>query len=722
MSHLLTQEIAALRIEISDSTQLNPRSDVGHEVTWLDPEFIRQLPPHGRLRARIFQTVSALLLIGPVLVEGSSMVFEGKVLPTLPFAGTAAVLNVINYLIALRTRRLGRAMIVTLVLAHLTASLGIAAEGVHSPMGRSVLPLIMVTTFLAGKKLGALAGLFWGIYFASFLAVLGFTADFNAVRLEIPFVIAIEFAILGTTTVSYVFERERETYSQLKDDLFEIVDRSTDLVGMTRGGKIVYHNPAFNALSGRDPSRADVRARDFHPAWAAKKILEEALPAAIRTGSWTGETALLDREGREVPVLQSIQVFSSQDGEMIDGATIIKDLTQIKAAQQQLVIAKEQAETALHFKSRFLANMSHEIRTPLNGMLGMAQLLAEEPLSEQARQRLNVLLNSGDHLMTLINDILDLAKLEAGKLTLESTHFRPAETIESALNLFAPQAQRKGIELSVEVSDPKLGVVGDEARYRQVLYNLLSNAIKFTEEGSVRVSFVSHVEDGVAHMTTCVRDTGIGIAHEKQSAIFEAFEQEDSSTARRFGGSGLGLSISAKLVELFGGRISLVSKPGDGSTFSFTITAPLSNEVVSRRELTPDHLGKLGALKVIVAEDNRVNQLVIGGLLKKFGIVPTLVANGVELLDQLEVSNFDVILMDCHMPEMDGFEATERIVGTKPGRPYIIALTASALAEDRERCMSSGMDEFLAKPVRQIDLAQALERAERKRAPSSPLI
>jgi len=684
-------------------------------VSWLNPEFIRQLPPHARLRARIFQTVSALLLIGPVLVEGSSLVSEGEMLLTLPFTGTAAVLNVVNYLVALRTRRLGRAMIITLVIAHLTASLGIASEGIHSPLGRSVLPLIMVTTFLAGRKLGALAGLFWGIYFATFLAVLDFMTGFGAVRSDIPFVIAGEFAILATTMVSYVFERERATYSQLKDDLFEIVDRSTDLVGMTRGGKIVYHNPAFTSLSGRDPSRADVRPADFHPAWAAKKISEEALPVAIRTGSWTGETALLDRTGREVPVLQSIQVFSSQDGTMIDGATIIKDLTQVKAAQHQLVVAKEQAETALRFKSRFLASMSHEIRTPLNGMLGMAQLLAEEPLSDQARHRLNVLLNSGDHLMTLINDILDLAKLEAGKLTLEGTHFRPADTIESALNLFAPQANRKGIELHVDVDNAKLGVVGDEARYRQVLYNLISNAIKFTEQGRVVVSFASHVDSGIARMTTCVSDTGIGIAHEKQSAIFEAFEQEDSSTARRYGGSGLGLSISAKLVELFGGQISLDSKPGEGSAFSFTISAPLSNEVVNRPQLMPDHPEKFQALKVIVAEDNRVNQLVIGGLLKKFGIVPTLVGNGMELLDQLEMSNFDVILMDCHMPEMDGFEATERIVGTKLGRPYIIALTASALPEDRERCMTSGMDEFLAKPVRQVDLAQALERAERRR-------
>lgn len=686
-------------------------------MSWWNPEFIRQLPPHRRLRARIFQTVSALLLIGPVLVEGSSILLEGRVLPTLRFTGTAAVLNVVNYLVAMRTRRLARAMIVTLVLAHLTAALGIVSEGFYSPLGRSVLPLIMVTTFLAGRKLGALAGLLWGMYFATFLTVLNFTS--GAHLSDIPFVIAIQFGILATTLVSYVFEQERESYSQLKDDLFEIVDRSTDLVGMTRGGKIVYHNPAFTALTGRDPARAELRHPDFHPAWATTKIMEEALPVAIQTGSWTGETALLDRDGREVPVLQSIQVFSSEGGKMIDGATIMKDLTQVKAAQHQLVLAKEQAEAALVFKSRFLANMSHEIRTPLNGMLGMAQLLGEEQLSEQARHRLNVLLSSGDHLLTLINDILDLAKLEAGKLILEATHFRPQDTIESAVNLFAPQATQKGIALSVDVQGAEFGVVGDEARYRQVLYNLLSNAIKFTEKGSVHVSLVCWLDGNIVRTTTSVKDTGIGIARDKQSAIFEAFEQEDSSTARRFGGSGLGLSISAKLVELFAGKISLTSQPGEGSTFSFTFAAPLSNEVVSQRGLTPDEVGKVEPLKVIVAEDNRTNQLVIGGLLKKFGIVPTLVGNGVELLDRLEMSHFDVILMDCHMPEMDGFEATERIVGTKTERPYIIALTASALPEDRERCLSSGMDEFLAKPVRQVDLAQALERAERKRAPAA---
>jgi two-component system, sensor histidine kinase len=530
-------------------------------------------------------------------------------------------------------------------------------------------------------------------------------------------VIAVEFAILASTAVSYVFERERESYSRLKDDLFEIVDRSTDLVGMTRGGKIVYHNPAFTALTGRDPNQAALRPPDFYPAWAARKLLEEAIPTAISTGSWTGETSLLDREGREVPVLQSIQVFSSQNGKMIDGATIIKNLTQLKADQQQLVIAKEQAEAALIFKSHFLANMSHEIRTPLNGMLGMAQLLADEPLTDQGRQRLDVLLSSGDHLLTLINDILDLAKLEAGKLTLEAAHFRPRDTIASAANLFSSQASQKGIELSFEVEDAELGVVGDEARYRQVLYNLVSNAIKFTEKGSVHVSFSSHSDSGIAHMTTCVRDTGIGIAYDKQRTIFEAFEQEDSSTARRFGGTGLGLSISAKLVELFSGQITVESKPGEGSAFRFSFAAPLSNEAKDRRILTPDYLDKLKILKVIVAEDNRVNQLVIGGLLKRFGIVPTLVGNGVELLDRLATSHFDVILMDCHMPEMDGFEATERILSMEVERPYIIALTASALAEDRERCMRSGMDEFLAKPVHHIDLAQALGRAEQKLGP-----
>jgi signal transduction histidine kinase/ActR/RegA family two-component response regulator len=387
---------------------------------------------------------------------------------------------------------------------------------------------------------------------------------------------------------------------------------------------------------------------------------------------------------------------------------LVTDITVLRAA-------RDEALELVKAKAEFLANMSHEIRTPLNGVLGTTRMLLETTLTNEQRELAETSLSSSEHLLALVNDILDFSKMDSGSLTLERIDFDLTAAVSQACGIIEASAGYKGLSISVDIRVTHDRRMGDPMRLRQVLLNLLGNAIKFTSAGGVEIR-VDEVEAGCGIMFS-VSDTGIGISPESLPRLFERFTQADSSTSRRFGGSGLGLAISQRLVGLMGGTLCVSSELGRGSRFWFSVELPMASASAVIAALVIDEAERqpieLQGLRVLVAEDNAVNQLLVRKMLLRLGCEVTIAANGSEAVQSWLSHNFDVVLMDCQMPEMDGVDATRHIrsSGAKGAVVPIIALTAGALQTDREQALLAGMSDFLTKPLLAKTLELALCRA-----------
>jgi signal transduction histidine kinase/ActR/RegA family two-component response regulator len=393
---------------------------------------------------------------------------------------------------------------------------------------------------------------------------------------------------------------------------------------------------------------------------------------------------------------------------------VLRDITRSKENETQLRVAKEAAEAAGQAQSRFLATMSHEIRTPLNGVVGFTQMLKDTPLGDTQRDYVELIEQSSRSLLVIINDVLDYSKIVADQLEIEQVRCQLDVIIDQAGRLLQPLAAKKGLTLAVrKAAEVPAVVISDPVRLQQILNNLLGNAVKFTESGHILLEVGS---PGEGHIMFRITDTGIGIAPDQQERIFNPFSQADVSTTRRFGGTGLGLSITRRLCGLMGGSLTLQSQLGRGSIFTATVRAvPVfaPAEVPAAAESAPGARPASRRLRLLVFEDNPINQKVTGLFLARFGHESQFVENGVKGLAVLEHEKFDALLMDLEMPVMDGYETVRRIrAGEKPGGPrvYIIAVTAHALKGERERCMALGMDDFLTKPVILATLHDALAR------------
>jgi len=471
---------------------------------------------------------------------------------------------------------------------------------------------------------------------------------------------------------------------------------------------------------------------DFYPPDIAKTFFEDE-QRVIRSGQAeiNREEAGMDTKGNVSQVMTTQVPLRDKNGRVTGLAGIGRDITHLKKAQEEMREAREAAEAASRAKSEFLANMSHEIRTPLNGVLGMTELALETELTPEQREYLETVKMSGDALITVINDILDFSKIEAGRIDLEAIDFNLHDCLESTLKTLAVRADEKGLELLCEIAPETPEFVrGDSSRLRQIVINLVGNAIKFTERGEVALRVSPEYKDGgdnMFHFT--VTDTGIGIPQDKLGVIFDPFSQADASTTRKYGGTGLGLTISSRLVRMMGGRTWVESEVGKGSEFHFTLfLGAAETKAIQTGKIAPAE--NLRGVRVLVVDDNLTNRKILESMLSRWQMRPSSVEGGKEALEQLSIAKeegkpFGLILTDMNMPDMDGFTLIERI-RQRPelSTATIMMLTSAGHRGDALRCQQLGIAAYLLKPIRQMELRAAIARVIGTPAPGGavPLV
>lgn len=563
-------------------------------------------------------------------------------------------------------------------------------------------------------------------------------ALFSHTLLKLGVVLAVTLLFAGFAGTAAQKGRMLRAVQSSEARLRQVIDSINEGMFVLRAdGRVELWNDAAQAALDMPSSQIlDTPLFTAFPRWK-----ETALAAAIEAASRQSQPPLLTDlrlhatdlnrvfEVRVFPFANGVTVFFNDVTERQKIAAAVRTLNgELAAANQSLL---EEAQRSRHLaaaalsanraKSEFLATMSHEIRTPMNGIMGMTDLLLESGLDSEQREHAEIVKQSARSLLGILNDILDFSKIEAGKLNLEKTDFELRPIVEGMFGLLVGAAQNKGLKLRCTITETTPEWMrGDPHRLRQVLLNLVGNAIKFTPHGEITVEFSTHNETAeTLDLHATVRDTGIGMTAEEQEKVFEPFVQADSSTTRRFGGTGLGLAICRKLVVMMGGEIGVTSVEKKGSTFWFTVRmerVEVEPTPRSRSVMRPEARASTAfeGLRVLIVEDNPVNQKLASVQLRKLGCIVQTVENGMKAVSAWETGAFDVIFMDCHMPEMDGFDATRTIRRRESARAVlpvrIIAMTANAMKGDREQCLSNGMDDYIPKPVTLADLKAVLQR------------
>lgn len=533
---------------------------------------------------------------------------------------------------------------------------------------------------------------------------------------------------LGVANIELVFQNDEKEKQEIINKELEklsksaklasqyslsLIEASRDpLITISLEGKITDMNEAMVKVT--DTSRENIKGTDFKDYFTDPLKASEVYKEVFEKG-FVVDYPLTIKDNKLTDVLFNGSTYKDDKGNILGAVIVARDITEQKKNEKELIeakvfaelatelaeVAKGKAEDAVKSKQQFLSNMSHEIRTPMNAIIGFTKVVLKTELTDKQREYLNAIKTSGDALIVLINDILDLAKVDAGKMSFEKTPFKMAASISSMLHLFEIKIQEKNLKLikNYDRNIPEF-LVGDAIRLHQIILNLVSNALKFTNEGSITVDVkLLNEDDTKVTIEFSVTDTGIGIADYKLEKIFENFQQASSGTSRIYGGTGLGLAIVKQLVESQGGSIEVTSEIMVGSTFKFALEFQKTHEIILKEADQIEIINQNQNIKVLVVEDIALNQLLMKTLLDDFGFERDIASNGKIAIEKLKENNYDIILMDLQMPEMNGFEATAYIRNELKLTIPIIALTADVTTVDLEKCTAVGMNDYVAKPV-----------------------